>query len=164
VASDAEQFKRALAHWASGVTIVTSRHGSRVQGMTVSAFSSVSLDPPLVLVCAEQTSITNQLIRASSVLGVSVLSAGQQALSNLFASKALEHQRFRDLQCLDGTTGCPRIPGALAWLDCRVVRVVEAGDHHLYVAEPETVEVAGGEPLLYFRGSYARRVEPHTGG
>jgi flavin reductase (DIM6/NTAB) family NADH-FMN oxidoreductase RutF len=150
-----EQFKQALAQWASGVTIVTSRDGDRVQGMTVSAFSSVSLEPPLVLVCADKTSITHGLIQRSGVLGVSVLAEDQQALSNRFASKRDEHLRFQGLACAEGATGCPRIPGALVWLDCRVAQAVDAGDHRVYIAEVIEAEVQEGRPLVYFRSSYA---------
>jgi flavin reductase (DIM6/NTAB) family NADH-FMN oxidoreductase RutF len=150
-----ELFKQVLAQWASGVTIVTSRHGGQVQGMTLSAFASVSLDPPLVLVCADKASITHGLIHGSGVLCVSVLAEDQQALSNRFASKRDEHLRFSGLQCADGVTGCPRIPGALAWLDCRVVNAVDAGDHFVYIAEVVDAEVREGSPLVYFRSSYA---------
>jgi flavin reductase (DIM6/NTAB) family NADH-FMN oxidoreductase RutF len=156
---DPREFRRVLAQWASGVAIVTSRHEGRVQGMTVSAFSSVSLEPPLVLVCADRSSITNEIIQASKVLAVSVLSAEQQDLSQRFASKQDEHRRFEGLACSDGSTGCPRIPGALAWLDCHVVQAVEAGDHVVYIAEVDSAEVSDGRPLLYFRSRYAG-IEP----
>ena len=151
---DAQRFREVLASWASGVTIVTSRNGDRVQGMTVSAFSSVSLEPPLVLVCAEKTSITNELIEGSKAFSVSILAQGQDALSNKFASKKDEFRRFESLDCEDGTTGCPRIPEALAWLDCRVVQAVDAGDHIVYVAEVDAADAREGEPLAYFRAAY----------
>lgn len=150
------EFKQALASWASGVTIVTSRADTRVQGMTVSAFSSVSLDPPLILVCADLQSTTHELIQQSKMLSISVLEQSQSALSNRFASKQDEHRRFEGLECRDGATGCPRVPGAIAWLDCRVVQAVAAGDHVLYVAEVVELEIGSGEPLIYFRGRYAR--------
>jgi flavin reductase (DIM6/NTAB) family NADH-FMN oxidoreductase RutF len=154
VGIDAKQFRSVLSQWASGVAIVTSRHAERVQGMTVSAFSSVSLVPPLVLVCAERTSITNRVIQDSKVLSVSVLAAGQEALSRRFSSKKDEHSRFQGLDCASGSTGCPRIPGALAWLDCHVVQAVVAGDHVVYIAEVESAELCGGRPLLHFRSNY----------
>jgi flavin reductase (DIM6/NTAB) family NADH-FMN oxidoreductase RutF len=148
-------FKQALASWASGVTIVTARHGDEVQGMTVSAFSSVSLDPPLVLVCAERSTITHGLIERAGAFSVSILARDQHALSNRFASKQHEHERFVGLECCDGSTGCPRIPGAIAWLDCRVVQTVRAGDHVVYIGEVETAELSERSPLVYFRGRYA---------
>ena len=152
---DAEGFKRVAASWATGVTIVTSRAGDRQQGMTVSAFSEVSLDPPLFLVCADKSSITNELIAASGVFSVSILSRDQEDLSNRFASKREEHRRFEGLDCPDGATGCPRIPGALAWIDCTVTRAVDAGDHIVYLARADEAGAVDGEPLLYFRQSYA---------
>jgi flavin reductase (DIM6/NTAB) family NADH-FMN oxidoreductase RutF len=124
--------------------------------MTVSAFSSVSLEPPLVLVCADKTSVTNELIQSSKVLGVSVLCADQEALSKRFSSKLDEARRFEGLQCSDGDTGCPRIPGALAWLDCRVVQAVDAGDHIVYIAQVESAETRDGRPLVHFRSGYAK--------
>jgi len=149
-----EQFKGILASWASGVTIVTSRSGARVQGMTVSAFSSVSLVPPLILVCADKQAITHGLIQESKVFSVSVLAAEQRELSNRFASKKDEDRRFEGLRCEEGSTGCPRIPGALAWLDCRVVEAVDAGDHVVYIGEVVAADARDAEPLLYFRSRY----------
>ena len=83
----ADEFKRALGRWATGVTIVTARDGERIHGMTVSAFNEVSLDPPLVLVCADRSSNTLPVIRAGGVFAVNVLARDQEALSNRFASK-----------------------------------------------------------------------------
>jgi len=149
------QFRSILSNWASGVTIVTSRAGERVQGMTVSAFSSVSLEPALVLVCADKQTITHGLIQQSKVFSVSVLAADQRALSNRFASKKDEDRRFEGLPCEDGATGCPRIPGAVAWLDCRVVEAIDAGDHVVYIGEVVAAEAGSAQPLLYFRARYA---------
>lgn len=151
---DAESFKRAAASWATGVTIVTSRSGGRQQGMTVSAFSEVSLDPPLFLVCAEKTSITNELIAESGAFSVSILQRDQEDLSNKFASKRDEHRRFEGIRCEDGATGCPRIPGALAWVDCSVSQAVDAGDHWVYIGQAEMADAVEGDPLVYFRQAY----------
>lgn len=151
---DPEIFRRVLGSWATGVTIVTSRHREHVHGMTVSAFCSVSLDPMLVLVCADKASNTQALIERSKVFSVSLLAAGQEELSNRFASKKEEHRRFEGLTCETGATGCPRIPGALGYLDCRVVQAVDAGDHIVYIGSVEAAEVADSGPLLYFRARY----------
>ena len=153
---DPELFRRVLGAWPSGVTIVTSRAGERVQGMTVSAFTSVSLEPPLVLVCADKASITNSLIEASGVFAVSMLASDQQEISNRFASKRDEHRRFEGLDCRDGETGCPRIPGAVGWLDCRVEMPVDAGDHFVYIARVEAAEFTDQDPLVYHRARYAQ--------
>lgn len=142
---DAKTFKRVLASWASGVAVVTARHGERVHGMTVSAFCSVSLDPPLVLVCLDKTSNTLKLVEAGKVFSVNVLAEGQEELSNRFASKAHEERRFDGLDCEHGVNGCPHIPGAVSHLDCRVINAVDAGDHVIYVGQVE-----------YLRGRWLR--------
>jgi flavin reductase (DIM6/NTAB) family NADH-FMN oxidoreductase RutF len=159
VSVDRDTFKRTLGSWASGVTIVTSQHGAERMGMTVSAFSSVSLDPPLVLVCADKGSNTNGLMRASGTFTVNVLGREQSALSNLFADKKREAIRFDGLDCKAGATGCPRLPGALAHLDCRVRDVIDAGDHIIYVGAVEAAHIdAEQEPLVYWRGGYQKLV------
>lgn len=122
--------------------------------MTVSAFSSVSLDPPLVLVCADRASDTRSLIDRSGVFAVHVLGRDQEELSARFADKAREEERFRGLRLHEAATGAPILPGALVALDCRVVARHEAGDHLIYVGRVEAIREGEGEPLLYYRGRY----------
>jgi flavin reductase (DIM6/NTAB) family NADH-FMN oxidoreductase RutF len=136
------------------VAIVTAAAGDRVHGMTVSAFASVSLSPPLVLVCAEKTSITLELVESGRVFAVNVLAADQQALSNRFASKKDEHRRFEGVPWRRGATGAPLLEGTVAALDCRVVAAHDAGDHVICVGAVETAEVRAGAPLVYHAGSY----------
>ncbi len=124
--------------------------------MTVSAFCSVSLEPPLILVCAARDTITHSLIQSSKAFCVSLLGEDQQELSNRFASKKHEHRRFAGLQCEDGRSGCPRIPGAIAWLDCRVSQEIEAGDHVVYIGDVIDAAASSDAPLVYFKGSYRR--------
>lgn len=155
----AEDFKRALRRWPSGVTVVTSRSGDRIHGMTVSAFSSVSLDPPLVLVCADKASLTHPVIAEGRVFAVHILATGQEALSHRFASKALEHVRFDEIAWRHGKTGAPILPDVLVALDCRVVAAHDAGDHVIYVGEVEDVELRDAEPLLWWEGSYRALAE-----
>lgn len=152
---DHQHFKSALRQWASGVTIVTTCAGERVFGMTASAFSSVSLDPPLVLVCIEKTAHTLPWIAESGVFAVNVLADDQRELSNRFATTGNESIRFDGLECRSGPTGAPWLPGTVAVLDCRVASAHDAGDHWIYVGEVEAVEVsAGREPLLYYDACY----------
>jgi len=154
---DRDKFRHTLGSWASGVTIVTSQHGAERMGMTVSAFSSVSLDPPLVLVCADKSSNTNGVIKQSGAFTVNVLGRDQSALSNLFADKKREAIRFDGLDCKTGATGCPQLPGALATLDCRVYEAIDAGDHIIYVGSVEAAAIdAEQEPLVYWRGGYQK--------
>lgn len=156
MAINAEEFRAALGSWPSGVTIITSRAGDQIHGMTVSDFSGASLDPPLALVCAAKTSVTTGVIEEGRCFGVNVLRAGQDALSNKFASKKDEFRRFEGVETFAGKTGAPLLKDALVNLDCRLVGLHDAGDHVLCVGEIEESHVSEGEPLLYFRGAYGR--------
>jgi len=156
MAIDADGFRAAMSCWASGVTILTSRAGEEIHGMTVSDFSGVSLSPPLVLVCASKTAITTEVIARGGCFGVSVLRRDQASLSNRFASKKDEFRRFEGVETFEAETGAPLLAGALVNLDCRLVARHEAGDHFLCVGEIESARVQPGEPLLYFGGGYGR--------
>ncbi|MBJ20775.1 MAG: flavin reductase family protein [bacterium] len=153
---NAEEFRQAMGAWPSGVTVITSRNGEQVHGMTVSDFSGASLEPPLALVCASKTAVTTGVIEEGKCFGVNVLRADQDALSNRFASKKEGVDRFEGVETFDGKTGAPLLSGALVNLDCRLVAVHDAGDHVLCVGEIEEAHVREGEPLLFFRGGYGR--------
>jgi len=153
---DADEFREALGSWTSGVTIITSRAGDEIHGMTVSDFSGASLDPALALVCASKTSVTTGVIEKGRCFGVNVLRSDQSALSNKFASKKDEFKRFEGLDVYEAETGAPLLEDALVNLDCRLVAVHDAGDHVLCVGEIESVRVNEGSPLVYFKGSYGR--------
>jgi flavin reductase (DIM6/NTAB) family NADH-FMN oxidoreductase RutF len=156
-----DELKQVLSHWASGVAIVTSRAGERVHGMTVSAFSSVSLDPPLVLVCADKTSKTHPVIAAGRVFAVNILSRDQVGLSERFAAKKDEDRRFEGVPWESGKTGAPLLPGSLAILECRVVAAHEAGTHVIYVGRVEDLRPpGGGEPLVYYARAYRGLARP----
>lgn len=154
MAVEAERFKQALSHWVTGVTIVTARAEDRIHGMTVSAFTEVSLDPPLVLVCADVRSNTHTVIAAGEVFAVNVLAPDQAPLSNRFASKKDEDERFEGLDYEIGETGAPLIANCVANLDCRLVAAHPHGDHVIYVGEVVEVRLRDREPLLYHAGAY----------
>jgi len=156
VAISAEDFREALGRWASGVTIITSRVGDRIHGMTVSDFSGASMSPPLATVCAAKGSNTTALIAEGECFGVNVLRADQQDLSNRFASKKLENERFDGLETIELETGAPLLDQALVNLDCRLVATHDTGDHVIYVGEIVASIVREGDPLLYFRGGYGQ--------
>ena len=156
MAINADEFKAALAAWASGVTIITARAGDRIHGMTVSDFSGASLAPPLALVCASKTSNTTAMIEEGRCFGVNVLRAGQAKLSNRFASKKDEWTRFEGVETFTAKTGVPLLCDALVNLDCKLIAVHEAGDHLICIGEIEEARVHEGEPLVYFRASYGR--------
>ena len=151
----ADALKQLLGRRASTVAIVTARAGARVHGMTVTAFTEVSLEPPLVLVCADRSSHTHPVIEQGGVFAVNLLAQDQAALSNRFASKKDEERRFEGIACEAGATGAPLLPGTLGALDCRVVAAHDGGDHVIYVGRVEAIRHAPErEPLLYQRGAY----------
>ena len=152
---DIESFKKALRCWASGVTVLTTKSGADVHGMTVSAFSSVSADPPLVLVCANQSSTTHEMIWSGKVFAVNILSGNQQTISDRFAFGDAQ-ARFEGLDWREGSTGAPLIDGALAQIECRVRSAHHEGSHTIYIGEVLAVSAQAGEPLLYFAGGYRR--------
>jgi flavin reductase (DIM6/NTAB) family NADH-FMN oxidoreductase RutF len=149
-----DEYKRALGHRAAGVSIVTTRAGDRVHGMTVSAFAELSLEPPLVLVCADKSSNTLPLIEESGVFAINMLAQDQTELSNRFASKRDEWLRFEGLEYDTGTTGAPLLRGVVANLDCRVVDSHAHGDHVIYVGMVLETRSFDRAPLLYFRSRY----------
>jgi len=150
-----DALRNLLGRRAATVAIATARAGDRVHGMTVTAYTEVSLDPPLVLVCADKSSHTHPVIAAGGVFAVNLLAADQAELSNRFASKQDEERRFEGIAWETEATGAPILPGTLGALDCRVVAAYEGGDHVIYVRRVEAVRVAEDrEPLLYLRGSY----------
>jgi flavin reductase (DIM6/NTAB) family NADH-FMN oxidoreductase RutF len=155
LAVTADALKQLLGRRAASVAIVTARAGERIHGMTVTAFTEVSLEPPLVLVCADKTSNTHPVIAAGGVFALNLLSAGQAELSNRFASKRDEERRFEGIAWETAATGAPLLPDTLGALDCRVVATHEAGDHVIYVGRVEALRLSPErEPLLYQRGIY----------
>ena len=152
---DKNQFRTALSRFASGVTVVTTRDAdARPLGLTVSAFCSVSLTPPLVLVCIERTAHAHVAFQTSGVFVVNFLAADQEHLSRLFASR--EPDKFAGLGYSAGLDGAPVLTDALAALECRVRHAYEGGDHTIFVGEVEhTTLREGAQPLVYYRGGYA---------
>ena len=152
---DPADFRRALGQFASGVTVVTTRDAKgRSLGLTVTAFSSVSLDPPLVLVCVDHRSEAHVGFRDAGLFGVSILAEGQEEVSRRFAVGGAA--KFTGLELGRGTTGVPLIPGAVAHLECRVKATHDAGDHRIYVGEVLAVDVKPGRPLLYRDRDYRK--------
>ncbi len=151
---DQDAFKEALRGWASGVTVVTSRAGNTVHGMTVSAFSSVSADPPLVLVCTNRSSKTHGVIQRGGVFAVNILAAHQADISNTFASQKNEDTRLERVSWSEGQTGAPLIDEALATLECSVENAHHEGSHTIYIGRVEAVHTSDAAPLLYYDGDY----------
>lgn len=150
---DPALFRSVLGRFATGVTVVTARDADgRDHGMTVSAFSSVSLDPPLVLCCIEHEAAMHPVLERTETFAVNILSASQEALSRRFSERELE--RFDGIGYERAQDGAPLLDGVLAYLECRTVARHEAGDHTIVIGEVENAEAYGGAPLLYYRGGY----------
>ena len=155
----ADDFKNALQLWASGVTVVTTQSEKfGVQGMTVTAFSSVSVNPPQVLVCINDAADTGEGIAESQCFAVNVLTTEQESTSNQFAGGSSQAQRFADANWSAGVTGAPLLNNSLMSLDCKVVEQVHAGTHWSIIGEVQACECRSGEPLLYYRGAYRQLV------
>jgi flavin reductase (DIM6/NTAB) family NADH-FMN oxidoreductase RutF len=150
---DPASFRQALAQFSSGVTVVTTRSADgRPLGLTVTAFCSVSLEPPLVLVSVDARSEANAALRASGLFAVSVLAEGQADVSRQFARAGPD--KFTRVELETGENGLPLVVGALAHLECAVRSTHAEGDHLIHVGEIERAVVRPGRPLVYHRGGY----------
>lgn len=152
----ADELRESMRFWATGVTIVSARHNEIQHGMTVTSFTSLSLEPPLVMVSLEKTTRTHGLVDLSGAFGVSILREDQQPISNRFAGLATElTNRFAGLQTFTLESGSPLLTDALAWLDCRVTERHAAGTHTIFFGEVIAARSSeGGPPLLYFNRNY----------
>jgi flavin reductase (DIM6/NTAB) family NADH-FMN oxidoreductase RutF len=151
------EFRRAMGHFATGVTIVTVDLDGEVHGMTANAFASVSLDPLLVLVCVDRGARTHAHLHAKKRFGINILCENQRAISEYYAQPVYAHDQAesRAGARFERTRhGTPVLHGALAYLECKLVSTQEAGDHTIFIAEVEDLVVREGEPLLFFRGNY----------
>ena len=150
----AEEFKAGMGQRAGAVAIVTARAGDEVQGMTATDWVGVSVDPPLVLVCADKSANTLGIISKGGCFSINVLRAGQDALANKFASKQEEATRFVGQATETGKTGAPLLSEAMASFDCVVETQHDAGDHVIVVGRVEQIVSRGGEPLIYYSGGF----------
>lgn len=153
---DAVDFRNAMARFASGVTVVTTRDaGGRAQGFTASAFSSLSLEPPLVLVCLEKRAQSHPAFMAATHLAISILAADQAEVALHFARKQAD--KFAGVTTVPGpVTGLPLIPGAVVHLECRLYARLDGGDHTILVGEVLRAETAEREPLLHYNRQFGR--------
>ena len=149
----ADDFRAALSRFPSGVTVVTTKDADgRFHGITVSAFCSVSLDPPLVLICIERSTASHGAFVESGLFAVNFLSAEQEQLSERFASPLTD--KFDGVPFSLGELGLPLLSNSLAHLECRVRNTSDGGDHTIFIGEVEYAAVGDGDPLLYFRSDY----------
>src|SRR5437899_4304568 len=156
------EFRKALGHFTTGVTVVTvEREPGKIHGMTANSFTSVSLDPKLVLVCVDHRANMYSLLQKKKHFGVSVLKQNQQAISEYFAKREhnAETEQRLGIHFRRTPSGAPVIEGTLLQMSCKVIASHVAGDHTIFIGEVEDAELHEGEPLLYFRGE---RSEEHT--
>ena len=154
---DSDTFRSVLGRFASGVTILTARDASGADhGMTVSAFCSLSLDPPLVLFCVDHAASMHGLLASDSppACGISILASEQEAWSRRFADET--EQRFDGIAYSRGERGVVLLDDALAHLECSILQRMDAGDHTVFIARLDRAEPRRGRPLLYYRGGYAQ--------
>ena len=150
-----EKLRAVMRTWSAGVAVVTSIHEGWQHGATVNSFTSISLDPALIVVTLQKSARTHDLILKSRFLSLTVLSAEQSDISELFAGKTHVEDRFSGLQTQTLVTGAPLIVGGLAWLDCRLVETFDAVHSTLFIAEALAAQVnSPGEPLIYHNREY----------
>ena len=151
-----EAFRDALRHFPAGVTIVTIKSGAEVHGLTVSAFASVSPEPPLIMICIDHRHHAHDLLKdEGAAFAVNILREDQQELSNRFAY-VKDEDRFATGNWTVAVTGAPVLEDALAWLDCTVLSHQRAGTHTIYVGEVQASSVphADERPLVYWNRAY----------
>lgn len=149
-------FRSVLGRFCSGVTVVTAMGPTSPAGFTCQAFSSLSLDPPRVLLCVSRTSTSWPAIRSSTSFCVNVLAQQQRSLCERFARSGGD--KFEGVSWTASPDGAPRLDGAAAWIDCRVHTEHDGGDHLVVIGDVRRVEAPtdAPRPLLYYRGRYAR--------
>ncbi|MBI2823848.1 MAG: flavin reductase [Planctomycetia bacterium] len=146
-----------MGRFATGVTVVTTGRAPNFSGLTANAIASLSLSPPLVLVAVEKSSHSHAYLLEYRSYAVNVLALDQEPLSRRFATPG--PKEFGDLEFTTATTGAPILAGTLGYVDCQVVEVLAGGDHDIFVGEIVAGEARDGQPLLYYRGKYARLAE-----
>ena len=150
-----EEFRHACGRFATGVTVATVMDSEGVpHGLTVSSFTSVSLDPPLVSICLGHAVSLISLFRASNYFGINILTEAQRSLSDHFARRG--HDRFEGVAWTPGETGVPLIYDVLAALECQVEQRIPVGDHDIFVGRLVASRVSEGAPLLHFAGGYRK--------
>jgi flavin reductase (DIM6/NTAB) family NADH-FMN oxidoreductase RutF len=154
---NARDFRDAVGAFATGINVITTRSEETGYGLTANAFSSVSLDPPLVLICVGTTSQGCEVIQRIGAFAVNVLSVEQEPLSRFFASKDRPRGRdaFRDVPHSEAITGCPLLDGAVAQMDCRLHASHEAGDHMIFIGAVVALNIdPEAKPLIFHGGQY----------
>jgi flavin-dependent trigonelline monooxygenase, reductase component len=149
------ELRRAMGHFATGVTVITTRdEEGQPFGLTANAISSLSLVPPLILICVDKSADTYPYFARSKVFAVNILSEDQETISRRFATSGIE--KFEGTGYHKNEMGCAILDGVVGHLDCRIVNSFDAGDHTIYVGEVDAVGLTEVPPLLFFRGGYCK--------
>jgi flavin reductase (DIM6/NTAB) family NADH-FMN oxidoreductase RutF len=152
--SDVE-FKSVMGRFPTGVTVVTTCDDDQPAGLTVNAFASISLDPPLVMVSIDKRSHLHDLVKRAGFFAANILGADQQELSRRFAGQTGDrNDRFHQTAYHTGKTGAPILDDAIAHVECRIVEAYPAGDHTIFLGQVEALGASAGEPLVYHRARY----------
>jgi flavin reductase (DIM6/NTAB) family NADH-FMN oxidoreductase RutF len=150
---DKNELRRVMGHFATGVTVITSlRSSGELHGLTANAFTSVSLTPPLVLVCVDKNAESYPCFEETGVFTVNILADDQEDVSRKFAVSG--GNKFVDVSYRIGANGAPILNGTIGYIECRVVSTYDGGDHTIYLGEIEQAETRDARPLLFFRGGY----------
>ena len=158
-------FRYTMARFATGVTVVTTLNGPKMHAITVNAFTSVSLDPPLLLICIDRRTESHKFIVQSGVFTINILSANQENLSDRFAGREPAHRDFfEDIPLRIGTNGCAIFTQSLAFVECHLTNTYDGGDHSIFIGTIENLGLhaernADGQPtdpLLYYKSAYTR--------
>jgi 3-hydroxy-9,10-secoandrosta-1,3,5(10)-triene-9,17-dione monooxygenase reductase component len=149
---DEGEFRAVLGHFASGVVVITAAHQAGPSGFTCQSFFSLSLDPPLVALAPGKSSTSWPRVSDAGDFCANILSGDQEALARTFAQSGAD--KFAGVGWSPGPSGAPRLHGALAWVECTIDTVQDAGDHHLVVARVVGLETGTGRPLLFYRGGF----------
>ncbi|MFQ5750803.1 MAG: flavin reductase family protein [bacterium] len=156
MAVSSETYRQVLGRFATGVTIITVKNEDGMHGLTVNAFTSLSLDPPLVLICIQKNGVSHGYFSGTRSFVVNILNEKQEELANRFADTQLNsQQRFQQLSFQFTRDGIPILRGTLGHLECRLVNQYDGGDHSIFIGQVENAEVAEtGKPLLFYESQY----------
>ena len=157
------ELRRTFGCFATGVTVVTCRVGARTHGITINSFTSVSLDPPLVLVCIDKKTIAYQLLPEAGTFVVNVLAESQRQICDYFAKRLAPDpdDELAGIAYATGETGAPILDGTIAFLECRIAEIHPGGDHDIFVADVVEAQIRSDEaPLLFHRGRYPQLTNP----
>lgn len=155
MAIDSRELRNVFGAFATGVTIITTKDADgKPFGLTANSYTSLSLDPPLILVCVDKKVDCYACFEQSKVFAVNFLAEDQEQLSTRFATKGIE--KFEGVLTREGRLGVPLLEGAIGYIECKLVNGYEGGDHTIYIGEVQNASASGDRPLLFFKGKYSR--------